>query len=193
MASDKIPRNPRRGQFPCAEELHTALIYDPATGLFTWRHRPDLPAKWNARMAGKPAGRVKAHGYVVFAVNNLKLYAHRVAWCMAIGDWPAAEIDHINRIKSDNRIANLRAATRGQNLANTPDRGPVSGVKGVQRNRDKWQALITIGGKRRCLGTFETVEEAATARRDAHKAAFREFSHEAQTPAAPSLDSLGKD
>jgi hypothetical protein len=81
----------------------------------------DKHLRWNAEHAGKRAEGPDA-GYWVghLTINNRKriLRAHRVAWALSTGRWPPDLIDHINRVKRDNRLANLREATHAQNLQN---------------------------------------------------------------------------
>jgi len=77
------------------------------------------------------------------------------------------EIDHINNDGLDNRITNLRLATRSENAANSRVQGSVSGIKGVQQNGSGYMARIRADGRSIYLGTFRTIEEAVEARREA--------------------------
>jgi hypothetical protein len=80
------------------------------------------------------------------------------------GEHPAAQVDHINGIPTDNRICNLRLADNHQNQYNQKlHRDNTSGVKGVCKVYGKWNARISVAGKRKSLGQFETIEEAASA------------------------------
>lgn len=95
------------------EELHQLLDYNPETGEFFW--------KVNSRCikSGSKAGCVcKVHGYQHINIKNKRYKAHRLAWLYVHGKWPHPEIDHINRVKTDNRIANLREADRSMNNLN---------------------------------------------------------------------------
>jgi HNH endonuclease len=141
------------------ERLLAIVTYDPDTGLFAWKARPRVKA-------GKLAGHLAAHGYVTLRLDGLPYYAHRVAWFYVTGEWPAAEIDHIDRNGLNNRFANLRLADRTQNVVNRARRRDnTSGFKGVYVTRGgRFMAQHTIKGKAHYLGTFDTAEEAFAAR-----------------------------
>jgi HNH endonuclease len=83
---------------------------------------------------------------------------HCIAWLLHYGNWPQSEIDHINLIKIDNRICNLREATRQQNVWNSPLRSDnTTGYKGVTATKSgKFEAGIKVNGKKKHLGTFDT-------------------------------------
>ena len=156
--------------------LRLRLGYDPATGVFLWRIRPADhfadQAKgntWNTRYAGKPAGFEHGQGYRQIAINDVKFMAHRVAWLLVYGEPVPQEIDHIDGNRANNRITNLRAVTRAENLANSKMRANSSGAKGVyfDRQRGKYQAHIMHQYKYYHLGRFDTFEQAVAARRDA--------------------------
>ena len=88
------------------------------------------------------------------------------------------EIDHINGVRHDNRIANLRLATSTENSRNMaiPTHN-TSGVSGVtyRKNRGTWQAQISIGNVTKYIGSFSGFEGAVSARQDAERAVFGEF------------------
>lgn len=102
--------------------------------------------------------------------------AHRLAWQYATGDVPAADIDHINGVKNDNRLANLRPATRAQNMQNQrrARSDNATGILGVGCVRGRWKSQIQSDGIRMHLGTFDTAEHARSAYLDA-KAARHPF------------------
>ena len=167
-----------------AEFVRSVLDYDPATGVLTWRKRTDISvargrrAAWNTMYAGKPAGTERPiGGYVSIIINSRPYLAHRLAWLMTYGEWPAADIDHINGDASDNSIANLRAATRSQNNANLPKRRDnTSGFKGVEvHHTGRFSARIRYEGQRRYLGLYDTPEEAHEAYCRAARELFGEF------------------
>lgn len=156
-----------------AERLREVIHYDPGTGAFTWIG----PAKRRARRV--PGNRLgypmQQHGYLETRVEGRRYLLHRLAWLYMTGKWPQAEVDHVNHIRSDNRWANLRAASRRQNAANiSRSARNTSGVKGVwfDRERHKWTAMIGGHETRRPLGRFATKEEAVAAR---NRAAFERY------------------
>jgi hypothetical protein len=158
-----------RDEMLTQERLKELLDYDPETGIFTHR------VSRGRRVAGVVTNCATTGGYIKLSICNKRYYAHRVAWIYVHGRWPSEQIDHINHVTSDNRIANLREATRSQNSANSgPRRNNKSGKKGVffLRQTGKWRASIRKDKRRIYLGCFDTVEEAhasyAAAARDIH-------------------------
>jgi hypothetical protein len=131
--------------------LKERLTYDPITGILRW-----LPSK-------SIAGYVGSNGYSYIRLDGRNLLAHRVAWVLTYGEWPT-EIDHINRIKSDNRLVNLREVSSTENKHNmgmlSTNR---SGIKGVHwyKRHGMWRAQISIAGKTKHLGYFDSISEAA--------------------------------
>ena len=141
-----------------AERLRELLYYDQDTGIFTRR----ISTRPNA-MAGMIAGGLDAHGYVNICVDKRRYKAHRLAWLYVFGAWPKHEIDHINGVKNDNRIFNLRDVERlenGRNHVRPTKRNKTSGVLGVTAHKNKWKSGVTVGKKRFHVGVFDTKEEA---------------------------------
>lgn len=155
------------------KQLKERLSYSPATGLFTW-----LKSSSKKPIIGTVAGTLHDHGYIRIKVGEKLHYAHRLAWLYVHGEFPAHEIDHIDRDPSNNRITNLRLATHAQNSANTPKRRTnASGFKGVYRHQGRWLAQMTAGGKSVYLGVFDTAKEAYAAYLGAAKMHHKEFHH----------------
>lgn len=128
--------------------------------------------------AGLPAGHARKDGYVSISVDRLSYLAHRLAWFFVIKKWPRREIDHINCIRDDNRIANLREATFGENQRNVPTQtNNTSGHKGVtwDKARGKWVAQITAGRLHMNLGRFDHLEDAAAAYAKASRQHHKDF------------------
>jgi hypothetical protein len=154
------------------EELKQVLHYDPETGDMTWLKRISIRI-----MPGRKAGCENVAGYIVTSIFGTEYLAHRLIWFYVHGKWPTNDIDHVNGNRADNRLSNLREATRSQNFQNKR-RGPsISGIKGVRWHAEnrKWCAGITISGKTRYLGSFLTKEDAGDAYRKAALEYFGEF------------------
>lgn len=145
------------------ETLREALDYNPETGVFVRKATSTFNPKVKPGMV---AGSKYTNGYVGIRVGKQRYSAHRLAWFYVYGHWPNGDIDHINMVRDDNRIANLREATVSQNMANisTPKHNS-SGYKGVyyDKHNCKWVANIQVDGKRRYLGRFSDKEDAAEA------------------------------
>lgn len=147
-----------------ADLARSLFSYDPKTGRLSWAIKPC------ARMnTGDRAGSLKASGYRDVRFRGSPQKEHRVIWLWVHGDWPKHDIDHINGVKDDNRIVNLRDVTTAVNLENQKrprQSAPYVGVSWHKAQR-KWQASITSGGCQFYIGMFETAELA----RDAYLAA----------------------
>lgn len=127
--------------------------YDPETGVFVW-----LVSKRGPIKAGDRAGTIGAGGYRYVKIEQRKYRAGRLAWAMHYGEQPAEEIDHRNGIRDDDRICNLRPATRAQNAENVKGRG----VR-FEPDRGKWLARICVDRQQINLGRFDTEAEAVAA------------------------------
>ncbi|PWC54682.1 hypothetical protein TSA6c_00105 [Azospirillum sp. TSA6c] len=154
--------------------LRDLLTYDPQTGIFTWR------VDRGTAKAGQAVSCVSGAGYVQIRIDGKRHSAHRLAFLWMTGNWPDKQVDHINRDRVDNRWGNLRLANSSQNLANRPlNRNNTSGVKGVcwDRRDEKWSARIRANGKRRFLGCFSDINDAAAAYDAAAKQHFGDFAN----------------
>ena len=150
-----------------AERLQELLHYDPETGIFTRKVRTARRVK-----VGDVAGCQNGSGYLLITVCSRLYLAHRLAWLHTYGVWPKDQIDHINRIRTDNRIANLREVSHKQNGQNRSKSSTnTSGHPGVcwNKQRSKWVATITHNKKDIHLGLFKSLEEAVSARKAAEK------------------------
>lgn len=161
-----------------AERLRECLAYDPETGVFTWLVAPNRRIRVG-RIAGVAC---RTHGYRLIKVDGVGARAHRLAWLYMTGEWPAADIDHINGDRADNRWSNLRQATSTQNHANSKrPKHNTSGVKGVtwDSSRGQWMAGVQINGKRVHLGRFDSIEAAAAAYRAGAERVFGQYARSA--------------
>ena len=153
-----------------AERARELLDYDPLTGDMTWR------SSKGGRVKGAKTGRSAQHGYLHVSVDRKIHPAHRVAWLIAYGCWPANQIDHINGVRTDNRLTNLRDVPSSHNAENQrrAKANNKTGFLGVYRHaRDKkYTAEIQAMGKRISIGRYTTPEEAhqayLTAKRQLH-------------------------
>ena len=141
-----------------AELVRELLHYDPDTGRFAWRL-----GRFGTRGAGGRAGYADPRGYRKICVEGRQYWEHRLVWLYVNGMWPSDQIDHVNGIKGDNRIANLREATVSENGSNQRQARSdnKTGLLGVSWNKQhkKFVAKIDLAGKRSNLGYFPTAEE----------------------------------
>ena len=139
------------------------MEYNPETGIVTAK------VGFSNRPAGMPIGSNTSYGYLATSLFGKKVQIHRLAWFLHYGEWPEMDIDHINGIKKDNRISNLRLATISQNQFNKPiQKNNSSGVKGVYWNKrdNKFIASVQHQGKKHTAGRFDDLESAKKAVED---------------------------
>lgn len=143
-----------------ADRARELLNYAPDTGAFTWR-----VARPNVAKPGQPAGS-RRHDYMILRLDGVNYMAHRVAWLIVHGAWPADEIDHVNGEKFDNRLANLRVVDRSGNKENmrAARADNKSGFLGVHikpaNTRRPFVASIRVDGALKHIGAFSTPEAA---------------------------------
>lgn len=146
-------------------ELRRLLTYNANTGVFTWNTR----VSQRCRIGDTATGRVTSGGYIQITISGRVYVAHRLAWLYVYGEWPDDELDHVNGNRSDNRIVNLRPATRKQNMENKRlYKNSSSGSRGVSwdSKAGMWRASVTSLGKAHHLGFFHDKEEAAAVARE---------------------------
>lgn len=126
--------------------------------------------------AGLAGPKLGPDGYRRIKVGGRTYLAHRLAWVLHYGEWPSQRIDHINGVRHDNRIANLRLCTNSQNVAHQfKARVSASGLRGVYPERGRWCSKIVINYQPHYLGSFSTKEAAADAYRAAAIKHFGDF------------------
>jgi hypothetical protein len=138
------------------ELLKSILHYDKDTGVFTWKIQSNSNNK-----IGDIAGTKKQSGYMSITYKGKLYSSHRLAFLYEHGYLPKI-IDHINRIKTDNRIENLREATHSQNQYNSKKGFGKSHEKNVywRQYRQKWAVIFYFNNKPKQFGSFKTIEEA---------------------------------
>lgn len=149
-------------------DLLDRLDYDPPSGVFRWKSSKGF------RVKGAVAGTICRRGYVSIGIGGKIYKAHRLAWFFVHGVWPSGQIDHIDRDKSNNRIANLRDVEQSVNQENrgsprTDNKLGALGVSTWADGRPGFRAQIKVRGKVRYIGTFDTSEEAHAAYIEAKK------------------------
>lgn len=153
--------------------IRELIFYDPETGKVYWKERDVKFCKneadqktFNKTYAGKEIISLDGKGYYRISVLSNRYSLHRIIHLYMTGEWPEV-IDHINGIKTDNRWCNLRNVTQSVNRRNISlPSDNTSGVIGVwKRENNKWAAEIYVDKVKHSLGTYDTKEEAALARK----------------------------
>jgi hypothetical protein len=126
-------------------------------------------ATWNAKNVGKQVFSINGSGYRSGKICGIKYKGHWIAWAMVHNKWPLNMIDHINGIRHDNRIENLREVCAEDNNLNLGlFSNNKSGFTGVYQNRlGKWVAQITYKNKNYYLGEHKSITAAVRARKEA--------------------------
>lgn len=149
------------------DEMRRRYNYFPESGLITHKSRDDKPEWRNRKYAGSRAFTTEStFGYLQGIIDGKSCSAHIAAWCLHYNEWPDGEVDHIDRDRKNNRIANLRVVSRSENVRNRGTfRNNRSGYTGVYyRKRDsRWIAYINRDGKRTHLGYHNCVTSARIA------------------------------
>jgi HNH endonuclease/AP2 domain len=146
-----------------AERLRELLHYDPDTGIFRWLVSRGNQFAHIGAVAGYISGGSPRDGYRRIRIEGRIYKTSRLAWLYMTGKFPAAVIDHINLVHTDDRFCNLREATASQNNANRAMWADnPSGFKGVtwHKQTGKWRAMISVNKKLIHLGLFASRERA---------------------------------
>lgn len=146
------------------DKVKELFDYNSETGDFSWK-----VAKSRNVKVGLPIKTSNTHGYYSVKIDGKTYLTHRLIWLYVHGSWPNGDIDHKNRIRNDNRLCNLREATRTDNCQNISlPRHNKSGHIGVSwYPRDKkWNVYVKVNKKNKWLGRFSELEDAITARKN---------------------------
>ncbi|MDM9643887.1 HNH endonuclease signature motif containing protein [Rhizobium sp. S163] len=164
-------------------DVSKLLKYEQETSKLFWLPRaPDLfnvgnrgskvsADRWNDRYAGEEAFTALRHGYFVGHIFRRMYMAHRVIWLLHYGEWPSDQVDHINGVRTDNQLSNLRNVTNAENGRNAKrPHDNTSGTCGVYWNKQtrRWRAYIGFDGRPKHLGSFKDIEDAIAARAKAN-------------------------
>ena len=164
--------------------LKELLHYDPETGHFTWL----ATRSWSA-VAGSRAGSPDSYGYIQIGIDGVYHLAHRLAFLYMTGEIPT-EVDHIDRVRDDNRWPNLRPATRRESAGNVGLlSNNTSGHRGVSWHKrcGKWMTYGARDGRRVHLGYYTSLEEAAAVAQTWRAENYGEFAFEAGQPGLASI------
>jgi len=153
--------------------LKKHMHYDEITGIFTW-----IKSTSNKIRPGVVAGSQRKDGYIEIRLNGELMLAHRMVWLYLNGEMPSLKTDHINGIRNDNRLCNLRLATDTENATNVKTHcDNRSGLKGVSYDKrfGKYIARIFHKGKAHWLGHFDSPQDAHAAYVKASAELHRDF------------------
>jgi hypothetical protein len=142
-------------------QLKAVIKYNPDSGEFIWTKRISIRIS-----VGDIAGIIHLHGYRYITVFGERYKAARLAWLYMTGEWPKLQIDHINRIRSDDRFCNLRQVTNAENQQNRSlnKDGTISNIQGVYLTKNStYMARLKHQGKYVFRKNFKTLEEAKNA------------------------------
>ena len=158
------------------EKLKMYLEYYPQTGDFAWRQNRQK------HLIGVEAGSATDQGYIRICIEQQSYKAHRLAWLYVYGYMPEGPVDHINNVRIDNRICNLRIATQKDNIRNSIVRkakksGLLKGVSYYKQRPNQFVAQIRIEGKQHKLGVFDSEQAAHEAYCEKAKQHFGEFAN----------------
>lgn len=148
-----------------ADQVRELFDYNQNDGHLRWK-----VARQKINKGGIAGSVSTSDGYRYVCFDGRDYLAHRIIWLWVTGEWPACQIDHYDRIRSNNKWTNLREATNSKNMRNTgPQSNNSTGVRGVDIRRGKYRTRIHVDGKEVVVGRFLTIEEAKIARASAEK------------------------
>ncbi len=148
------------------DRLKEVIRYSSDSGYFFWIKRNS-----NRIKVGDKAGHLRRDGYLDIKIDNNLYLSHRLACLYMTGKFPIDQMDHIDRVKINNKWSNLREVSNKENCRNqsTP-KNSRSGITGVgwHKQSGTWRACIHLDGKKKHLGSFKNIEDAKKARMEAN-------------------------
>jgi hypothetical protein len=139
------------------------INYELAIKHFSYDADSGILTRKNGRYAGEKT-KPNDRGYIQVHIGGRNYRVHQIAWLIHHKQWPLLDIDHINGIKSDNRICNLRIGSHALNCQNivNPKKNNKSGYLGVSFSKvmNKYEACLRVNRKTMHLGHFDDPEEA---------------------------------
>ena len=143
-------------------KLKEYLNYNPITGNLAWRKRPSKNIHLHTR-----AGTLDKNGYRYISLLGKRYPEHRLIWCLVHGQFPDGDIDHINQIRDDNRLENLRVVSKAENARNRTRKNSRLDEVGIWwcRTRKRYVAEITKNGKKVYQKSFTDIDEAIKQRK----------------------------
>lgn len=155
------------------DEIRSCITYDPEEGKIYWKSS-------TARQysEGMRAGTKTRRGYRCVTIKGSKFPEHHIAWLMYYGEMPK-QLDHINGVRDDNRITNLRVANTSNNCQNSYRKPGNSGIRGVSPSGcGDWVVRVWAFGKKYYLGTYKDIELAELVALEGRQKLHGEFTYE---------------
>jgi hypothetical protein len=146
------------------EFLRRRFSYNHMSGVVSYAENVGRADK--KRFVGDEAGRITQEGYREIKINGRHYRCHRIAWAIYYGEWPKNQIDHINGVRLDNSIANLRDVTQDINMQNQirahKRNSSGSSVVGVTKNKHTNKFIVSgyVGGSPVYVGGFDDLDSA---------------------------------
>ena len=151
-----------------SERARELLNYDPETGWLTWRIMQCKRITAGSRAGFEHINKQGTYRCRIIQIDKKRYRESHVIWLVVTGCFPIHEIDHEDHDATNNRWRNLRDVTHIDNSKNRSfSRANKTGVTGVFIVRGKFRAYIVLSGKTRSLGLFDTIDQAAAARKEA--------------------------
>jgi hypothetical protein len=149
------------------ETVKKLFHYDAESGMLLWRNSNGRNVKpWQEAKA------LNGHGYYTVKINGTSYSVHRLIWLYVYGSFPNKYIDHKNRVRSDNRLCNLRDVNSTDNAQNIslPSHNK-SGHIGVSwiKSHNCWTVFVKVNKKNNWLGYYKNLDDAVATRKAGEK------------------------